>query len=345
MPYSITLIKGDGIGPEISEATLDVIGAVDEKFNLELEIIPVEAGDTCLEKRGTALPDETIETIKGSDACLKAPVGQSAADVIIALRRMLDLYANVRPAVSLPHVDCLHPDIDFVIARENTEDLYGGYEFDVEDGAVAMRVITRKASLRIAEYAFKLAEVREKKKVVAVHKLNVLKKTCRVFAEACRSVSEKHKEISFSEMLVDAAAMNLIREPQNFDVIVTTNLFGDILSDEAAQLTGGLGLAPSGNIGDRFAIFEPVHGSAPDIAGRCVANPISMILSTKMMLQWLSSHRKNEILAEAARSIDEAIKAVLVKRMTTPDIGGSLSTSAAGRAIANQVTASINRKS
>lgn len=338
MPLSIALIRGDGIGPEISDATVEILNALDERFKLGLSITPVEAGDACLKKTGKALPQETVETIKRSDVCLKAPVGQTAADTIVKLRQMLELYANVRPTITFPNVDSVKSGIDLVIARENTEDLYSGYEFEVPGGAVGLRVITREASLKIAEYAFKLAKLRgNKKKVVAVHKMNVLKKTGGVFVEASRQVAERNKEISFSEMLIDTAAMNLIREPEIFDVILTTNVFGDILSDEAAQLAGGLGLAPSGNIGDDFGLFEPVHGSAPDIAGQGIANPISMVLSAKMMFEWLQGKRGGGTLAEAAAAINQAVKSIMASRKTTSDIGGKLSTQEVGQEIVRHI--------
>ena len=231
-------------------------------------MVPVEAGDRALKAHGQALPEKSWDTIKNSDCCLKAPVGESAYDVIIRLRRELDLYANIRPAKSLPNVPCLNSQTDLVIVRENTEDLYSGLEAGDENRATAIRVISRRASERIAKYAFDLARAR-RKTVTAIHKANVMKKTDGLFLSACKGVASKYGEIGFSDMLVDAAAMNLIRNPQQFDVIVTTNMFGDILSDEAAQVAGGLGIAASGNIGDNFAIFEPVHGCAPGPRAPC----------------------------------------------------------------------------
>ena len=211
-----------------------------------------------------------------------------------------------------------------VIVRENTEDVYAGLEYDLENASIAIRLITKKASTRIAEYAFKLAKFRNKKKsVTAVHKANLLRKTDGLFASSCREVSKKYADIKFSEMYVDACAMNLIRNPENFDVIVTTNLFGDILSDEAAQVVGSLGIAPAANIGDSFAIFEPVHGSAPDIAGKGMANPLSMILSARMMLEWLAMKNNDNKCTLAAQKIEDAVTQVLAKGIKTPDIGGS----------------------
>ena len=278
------------------------------------------------------LPESSLKTIRESDACLKAPVGETAADVIVKLRQMLDLYANIRPAKSLPNVPSLKPGIDMVIVRENTEDLYKGQEFEFDGGVVALRTITRFASERIARRAFELAEQRGgARKVVAVHKSNVLRKSDGLFSQVCREVSKGYPKVSFSEMLVDAAAMNLIRDPASFDVIVTTNLYGDILSDEAAQLVGGLGMTPSANIGADFALFEPVHGAAPDIAGKGVANPIAMILTVAMMLDWLAKTRWDEGCSAGASEIRGAVNLVLEGGTRTPDLGGKSDHDAGGR--------------
>jgi len=333
--YTISLIEGDGVGPEISKASLMVLDAVEDKFDLKFSIKPSPGGDACKDETGVPLPDSSIATIKASDACLKAPVGHTAADVIVRLRQMLDLYANIRPAKSLPNVPSLRPDIDMIIVRENTEDLYRGMEFEVEGGVVALRTITRRACERIAAYAFRTAEENGRRgKVVAVHKSNVLRKSDGLFAQVCNEVSKKHRGVSFSEMLVDAAAMNLIRSPQDFDVIVTTNLYGDILSDEAAQLVGGLGMVPSANIGDDFALFEPVHGAAPDIAGKGIANPVAMILTEAMMLEWLATTRKDKACSEGASAIRNAVSSVLKTTTKTPDLGGKASTTKVAQAVA-----------
>ena len=267
--YKISLITGDGIGPELSESAISVLNTISDKYKIKFEISKLIAGDKALEQTGKALPDEVIEIIKKSDVCLKAPVGESAADVIVVLRRMLDLYANIRPSKSYPHMPALRDDIDMVIVRENTEDLYIGKEFSLGDSAVALRIISEHASKRIAKYAFETARQRNSmKKVTCVHKSNVMRITDGLFAKACNDVSKEYPDIKFEEMYVDACAMNLIRQPQKFDVIVTTNLFGDILSDESSQVVGGLGMAPAANLGDNFALFEPVHGAAFDIAGQ-----------------------------------------------------------------------------
>ena len=335
--YRISLIRGDGVGPEISEASLLVLDAVQDKFGLKLSIKESPAGDTCKEKTGVPLPDGSLETIRGSDACLKAPVGVTAADVIVRLRQLFDTYANIRPAKSLPGVESLKPGIDMVIVRENTEDLYKGQEFEFTGGVVALRTITRRACERIAEHAFVMAEGRSRK-VVAVHKSNVLRKSDGLFADVCKEVAKKHPNVAFSEMLVDSAAMNLIRDPLSFDVIVTTNLYGDILSDEAAQLVGGLGMVPSANIGDKFAIFEPVHGAAPDIAGKGVANPIAMILTEAMMLEWLAASRGDSTCADGAAAIRGAVNRVLKTSTRTRDLGGKSSTKQVAKAISGAIS-------
>ena len=339
MKYKVALIPGDGIGPELTETTLTVMNAVQKKIGVKLEFIELEAGDSCLERRGVALPEETINAIRRSHVCLKGPVGETAADVIIRLRMMFDLYANIRPIKSYSGVPCLREDIDLVFVRENTEGLYKGFEFNLNgDVAVGLRVITRRGCQRIARKAFELALKRNKKrKVTAVHKANVMKKTCGLFAQVCREVAREYPDVSFNEQYVDAASMRLIKEPQNYDVIVTTNMFGDILSDEAAQLVGGLGMAPGGNIGDSFAIFEPVHGSAPTRVGKHTANPCSMILAAKMMLEWLSERYNDPLCLRAAESVELGVAQALKEGLTIPDFGGNLKTMEMGEAIAQKI--------
>ena len=325
--YKISLITGDGIGPELSESALSVLGAIGDKFSLKFDVVPLSAGDKALSETGNALPSLTIDTIKNSDACIKAPVGESAADVIVVLRRTLDLYANIRPAKSYPHMPALRDDIDMVIVRENTEDLYIGKEFSLGDSSVALRVISKKASERIARYAFETAKQRNlMKKVTCVHKSNVMRITDGMFAKSCKAVSEDYPEIEFEEMYVDACAMNLIRQPEQFDVVVTTNLFGDILSDESSQVVGGLGMAPAANIGDDFALFEPVHGAAFDIAGQNIANPSSFLLSIKMMLDWLGNKHNDPECIKVGQRLESTIFNLVKSGMKTKDIGGDMST-------------------
>ena len=336
--YRISLITGDGIGPEISDAVMDVLQTINDNLGLKLEIKKLEAGDVALRKTGKALPDSTLETIKKSDACLKAPVGESAAEVIVVLRRILDLYANIRPAKSYPNMPALKQNIDLVIVRENTEDLYTGMEFDIGDSAIALRTISKDASNRIARYAFKTAVQRNKqRKVTCVHKSNVMRKTDGLFARSCQEISKEHPNIEFEQMYVDACAMNLIRQPESFDVIVTTNLFGDILSDEAAQVVGGLGMAAAANIGNNFALFEPVHGAAFDIAGKQAANPSSFILSAKMMFEWLAMKNDDKKCYQVAKAIEDAVYGVVRDGTKTKDIGGNKTT----REFAEQVISRI----
>ena len=326
--YKLSLITGDGIGPEISDSVVSVIETINDKLDLKFSITKLTAGDAALKETGNALPDDVVSSIKSSDACLKAPVGESAADVIVVLRRILDLFANIRPAKSYPHMPALKDDIDMVIVRENTEDLYTGKEFVADTGAVALRIISEAASKRIAKYAFETAQIRNgMKKVTCVHKSNVMRVTDGLFAKSCETISKDYPEIKFEQMYVDACAMNLIRQPEAFDVIVTTNLFGDILSDESSQVVGGLGMAPAANIGDDFALFEPVHGAAFDIAGRQIANPSSFILSVKMMLDWLGKKYNDSKCFDVAQKLESTVHGVVANNIKTKDIGGDKSTS------------------
>jgi 3-isopropylmalate dehydrogenase len=336
--YKISLIAGDGIGPELTEATLKVLKAAQAKFNLKLNMIEAEAGDACLQKRGVALPEETIQKIKASHACLKGPVGETAADVVVKLRLMLDLYANMRPIKAYPATASMRPDIDLIFVRENTEDVYKGLEYAIGDTTLCLRVITRKACERIAKKAFETARRRNgKRKVTAIHKANVMRVTDGLFASICRETAKQYPDIAFNELYVDAAAMRLIKEPQEFDVLLTPNMFGDILSDEAAQLVGGLGMAPGANIGDNFAIFEPIHGSAPTRVGKQTANPLSMILAGKMMLDWLGEKYNYAKSVNAANAIEDAVVTTLRSGDTVPDLGGKTTTIGMAEAIAAAV--------
>ena len=336
--YNISLITGDGIGPELSESAISILETINDKLDVKTKVTSLEAGDSALEKFGKALPDETFQSIKSSDACLKAPVGESAADVIVVLRRKLDLFANIRPAKSYPNTPSLRDDIDLVIVRENTEDLYTGQEFVINDTAVALRIITEKASKRIAKHAFQTAIQRNQKKhVTCVHKSNVMRKTDGLFAKSCKSVSEEFPDVKFDEMYVDACSMNLIRQPQEFDVIVTTNLFGDILSDQSSQVVGGLGMAPAANLGDNFGLFEPVHGAAFDIAGKQIANPTSFILSIKMMLQWLGSKNYDQNSISVAQTLEQTVLELVKSGITTKDVGGDKSTKEFTKEITNRL--------
>ncbi len=339
MQMNIAIMEGDGIGPEVMRGTYPVLEAAAKRFGIGLGLEHADGGDRVKSATGAALPARSLEIISSSDACLKAPVGHCAAEVIVKLRQVLDLYANVRPAKNLPGIASVGQNMDLVVVRENTEDLYRGAEFEFDGGAIALRLITAKATSRVAEYAAKLAAGRNRgKRVTCVHKSNVLKVTDGLFSKTCRETVAGFEGIHYDEMLVDAAAMNLVRSPSSFDVIVTSNLYGDILSDEAAQIAGGLGFAPSANIGRDHAIFEPVHGSAFDIAGQDAANPVALILSAAMMFRHLAMKRGADECLLAAEAIEKSVSRLLSEGVRTPDAGGSCTTSQFGKAVANAVT-------
>jgi 3-isopropylmalate dehydrogenase len=337
--YTISLVAGDGIGPELAHSANLLLESIGSNSNAKFDIQNIDAGDEVKTKFGKALPDHALDLIKKSDACLKAPVGESAADVVLVLRQTMDLYANVRPVKSFPNLGGLSDTIDMVIVRENTEDLYLGWEFEVDKNTViSMRRTSERASRRIAEYAFRVSSQRNgKKKVVAVHKANVLRRGDGLFARTCRIVSNGFPNIAFTEQYVDACAMNLIRNPEDYDVILTTNMFGDILSDEAIQVAGGIGMGPTCNIGDNFALFEPIHGAAFDLAGKNVANPSSILLSCKLMLEWLGEKNGDTAAIEEAQKIEHSIRKLLVSNQKTIDIGGELSTSGFTKAVIGQM--------
>ena len=328
--YDIAIISGDGIGKEVMESAEFLLDKLDLNFNFKYG----EAGFECFNKNGTTLPEETVKIAKSCDATLfgasTSTPGQPSP--IINLRKKLNAYANLRPIKSYKGVKSIKDNIDFIIVRENTEGLYSQIEYGDDSQVIAERVITRKASEKISDIAFKLAKRRNKqKKVTCVHKSNVLKKTDGVFKESFYNIAKKYPEVKTEDFYVDATAMYLITNPQNFDVIVSTNLFGDILSDESAGLVGGLGLAPSGNLGDENALFEPVHGSAPDIAGKGIANHCSMILSTAMMLDYLWEK-------ETALKINKAVENIVAKgKVLTPDLGGKAKTIEMTEAIVKEV--------
>ena len=315
--YKIAVIPGDGIGVEVINATLKVLDALDVNLNY----VWGDAGDECLVKTGEALPDSTLDLIRESDACLFGAAGETAADVIVKIRQEMKMFANLRPVKSYPNTNSLSDNIDFMIFRENTEGMYiANEESYTDNGAIARRIITREAEERIIRYAFDYAVKNNKNKVTAVHKANVLKKTDGLFKEIFYEVAKDYPEIATEDFYVDATAMYLITQPENFEIIVTTNLFGDILSDEGAGLVGGLGLTPSANIGENTALFEPVHGSAPDIAGKGIANPIAMMLSAVMMLRYLGE-------TSEALKLDKAILKLLNDSNTlTSDLGGNSTT-------------------
>jgi 3-isopropylmalate dehydrogenase len=348
--YNISYIQGDGIGPELFASARSVLEVLGERFKMSFEFVPAPAGDAVLKASGEALPKSSFSTIRDSDVCLKAPVGETALQTIIYLRQQLNLYANIRPAKNYPFIDSRFQGVDLVIVRENTEDLYVSREFEEDEGrkAVALKVVTEEASRRIARVAFETALSREANRperervkrrpgVVCVQKANVLPKSDGLFLRSCDSISRNFPSVKYSSMYVDTAAMNLVRNPEAFDVIVTSNMYGDILSDEASQVVGGLGLAPSGNLGDDFAVFEPVHGCAPDIVGKGIANPLSMLFTVKMLLDWLASKKSDPALATASRCLETSISIVTAAGIKTADIGGASRTVEVTDAICNEI--------
>ncbi|MEJ5208760.1 MAG: isocitrate dehydrogenase [Lysobacteraceae bacterium] len=336
MKPTIAVIRGDGIGPEIMEATLSVLDAMELGLGYEF----VEAGLGAYEKEGELLPAKTLETIERLGVALKSPlttpVGEGFSSINVALRRRFDLYANVRPAISFPNTQARYQGIDIITVRENTEGAYIGEGQALSaDGEVATltQKITRKGSERIVRYAFELARSAGRKKVTVVHKANILKTTSGLFLRVAREVAAQYPDIEFNEMIVDNTCMQLVMWPEQFDVIVTTNLFGDIISDLCAGLVGGLGLAPGANIGKDAAIFEAVHGTAPDIAGQGLANPVSLMLGAAQMLGHLNMEQ------DAQRLRHAIVAAMEARDSLTRDLGGSGSTMDFARAIARRVTA------
>ena len=335
MTQTISVIRGDGIGPEIMDATLKVLDAM----NLGLQYEFVDAGLSALEKTGELLPEATLESIARNRIALKSPlttpVGEGFTSINVSLRKKFDLYANVRPAKSFPNTKSRFPTgVDVITVRENTEGLYiGDGQTITEDGELATSTsrITHKGAERVVRYAFELAKKTGRKKVTVVHKANILKTTSGLFLKTAREVAAQDPEIECNEMIVDNTCMQLVMKPEQFDVIVTTNLFGDIISDLCAGLVGGLGLAPGANIGDENAIFEAVHGSAPDIAGKGIANPCALLLAAGQMLDHLGQTEKAEKLRNA---IVETLEA---KDSLTPDLGGTGTTQTFAEAIAKRV--------
>ena len=310
MSYKISVIKGDGIGPEVINIALQVLQRLEKISPINFEFNEYEAGYMCLKKYGEALPHETIDGIKNSDALLLGAIGGSVAKVILPIRQGFDLFANIRPIKSYIN------DVDFVIFRENTEGIYLSEGIREHDRAVDTRVITKKASKRITKLACDYAISHNLNKITVVDKANVLV-SCELFRETALETISNYP-IQAETMYVDNAAMQIVMKPKQFQVILTTNLFGDILSDLAASLIGGLGVAPSANIGEKFGMFEPVHGSAPDITGKGIANPIGSVLSAKMMLEYLGE-------TNIAKIIEDAVRETLKKNLTgTVDISSSI---------------------
>jgi isocitrate dehydrogenase (NAD+) len=315
--HNITLIKGDGIGPSIMDVAVKIIDATGVKINWE----EADAGMAAYDKHGTPIPDETLASIEKNRIAFKGPlttpVGKGFRSINVALRQQYDLYANVRPAKTWKGAQTRFEDVDIVVVRENTEGLYLGLEHYLtrrKDVAESLAVITREGSERIMEYAFKYAIENGRKKVTACHKANILKYTSGLFLDTAKEVATRYPQIEFDEKIIDATCMHMVMNPQQFDVVVTTNMFGDILSDLTAGLVGGLGLIPGANIGKDAALFEAVHGSAPDIAGKNLANPTAVIMAGVMMLHHLGEH-------EAAQRIKAAVESVVESgELVTPDL-------------------------
>jgi isocitrate dehydrogenase (NAD+) len=331
-PYTVTLIPGDGIGPEVVAAAVRVLTATGIPFEWETEA----AGASAIGKYGEALPERVLESIRRNKVALKGPtatpIGTGHRSVNVDLRKRLDLYASVRPVRTLPGIKTRYEDVDLIVVRENTEDLYSGLEHIVVPGVVeSIKIITEKASTRIARYAFDYSRAHGRKRVTAVHKANIMKLSDGLFLDCCRAVSKGYPDISYDEMIVDNTCMQLVLDPTRFDVLLLENLYGDIVSDLCAGFVGGLGLAPGANIGEAGAVFEAVHGSAPDIAGKNRANPIALVLSAAMLLDHIGEQ-------EAADRVRTAVNAVLQDgSKLTPDLGGSAGTSEIAEAIAARV--------
>jgi isocitrate dehydrogenase (NAD+) len=333
LSYSVTLIPGDGIGPELADATTHVLESTGIAFDWDVQ----EAGEATIAKEGTPLPERVLDSIRANGVAIKGPittpVGTGFRSVNVALRQTLELYANLRPARSMPGVESRYTDVDLIIVRENTEDLYAGIEHRVgPDAAESIKIITRAASQRIARYAFEYAVKNGRSKVTAVHKANIMKLSDGLFLESCGQIAAEYEgRVQFEDRIVDNMCMQLVQKPELYDVLVLPNLYGDIVSDLAAGLVGGLGVAPGANIGDNAAVFEPVHGSAPKYAGQNKANPTALMLSGALMLRHLGE-------TDAAVRVEEAVRAVIAEGTTvTYDLGGTAGTREFGEAVAMRV--------
>jgi isocitrate dehydrogenase (NAD+) len=322
MTHTITLIPGDGIGPEVTEAVLRILHVAGVRIDWDRQ----DAGIVAFEQRRTALPVELLDSVKRTKLALKGPVttpiGEGFTSVNVGLRKALDLYANLRPVWTIPGVPTKFTGIDLVIVRENTEDLYSGLEHEVVPGVVeSLKIISERASRLIAEFAFRHAREHGRKKVTSVHKANIMKLGDGLFVRTVREVARQFPEIAYEERIVDAACMHLVMRPETFDLLVLPNLYGDIVSDLCAGLVGGLGVVPGANLGEDAAVFEAVHGSAPDIAGKNMANPTALLLSAVLMLDHIGEN-------DAATRVRKALDRVLGEgKVRTHDLGGTASTS------------------
>jgi isocitrate dehydrogenase (NAD+) len=330
--HRITLIPGDGIGPEVTKPTLAIIKAAGVKVAWDSHL----AGAEALKKHRTTIPKPLIDSFERNRVALKGPVttpvGEGFASVNVELRKTFDLYANLRPIKNLPGVRARYQGIDLIVVRENTEGLYSGIEHEVVPGVVeSLKIITKRASTKIARFAFDYAKRNGRKKVTAVHKANIMKMSDGLFLDCARKMAPRYKTIGFSDVIVDNACLQLVLDPWKFDVLLLENLYGDIVSDLAAGLVGGLGVVPGANLGDRHALFETVHGSAPDISGKKIANPTAMILAAVMLLRHISE-------TVAASRIASALEKVLMQgAVMTPDLGGSSSTEKFAEAIIREI--------
>ncbi len=332
MRYRITLIPGDGIGPEVTEAVIRILHVA----GLDIEWDRHDVGQTALKRFGTPLPRHVLDSVVTNHIALKGPaatpIGEGFASVNVELRRSLDLYANLRPVSNLPGIATRFDRVDLIVVRENTEDLYSGLEHVVVPGVVeSLKVITARASTRIARFAFQYARTRGRRRVSGIHKANIMKLGDGLFLESVRSIAREYPDIEYEEHIVDATCMHLVMDPNRFDVLLLPNLYGDIVSDLCAGLVGGLGLVPSANLGDEAAVFEAVHGTAPDIAGRNLANPTALLLSAVMMLRHLGEQT-------AADAIMSSLVTVLAAgSVRTRDLGGAATTTEFADAICREL--------
>jgi len=335
MAYKITLIPGDGIGPEVTQAAVRILEATGVKFEWEI----FEAGAQAYEKFGEYIPQELIHSIERTGVGLKGPVttpiGGGFASINVELRKHFELYANFRPIRNLPHIPTRYPDVDLIIVRENTEGLYSGIEHEVVPGVVeSLKIITEKASTRISRFAFEYARKNKRHKIHAIHKANIMKLSDGLFLRCSRNVAKEYPEITYGEHIVDNTCMQLVMNPYQYDMLLMENLYGDIISDLCAAFVGGLGFVPGANIGDHCAIFEAVHGSAPDIAGKNIANPTAIIRSGLLMLRHLGEH-------EAALKIRNGLEKVYRHRdKLTRDVGGKAGTSEFADAVIEEMVSS-----
>src|SRR5882672_1142971 len=339
MGHKVTLIPGDGIGPEVTRATVRILEATGVKFEWETFAVGAEA----FEKSGGYIPRELIDSIErtrvGRKGPVTTPLGGGFPRINVALRKKFDLYANFRPIRNLPHIPTRYPDVDLIIVRENTEGLYSGLEHEVVPGVVeSLKIITEKASTRISRFAFEYARKNQRKKVHAIHKANIMKLSDGLFLRCSRNVSKEYPEITYGEHIVDNTCMQLVMNPYQYDMLVMENLYGDIISDLCAAFVGGLGFVPSANLGEHCAIFEAVHGSAPDIAGKNLANPTAVIRSSQLMLRHLGEF-------DASTQIRNALEKVYRHpEKLTKDIGGLAGTSEFADAVIEEMEAQASRK-